>query len=153
MNDSEYMKLALSEAQLAFDEGEYPVGALLVLDNQIISKQRNRCKLDQDPTAHAEILTIREGYKKLNGESMKACTLYTTLFPCPMCEKTIVEVGIGKVVYGATSFKWIRDHKYVHLVPEVIGPIMEPECRDLFIKRLEENNRADILSYENRKLP
>ena len=153
MKDSEYMKIAFTEALAAFDLGEYPVGAVLVLRDQVISKQRNRCNLDTDPTAHAEILAIREGYKKLNGKSLSECTLYTTLFPCPMCEKTIVEVGIRKVVYGAISFKWIREYKYINLVPTVIGPIMEPECRDLFIRRLKENKRDDILSYENIEFP
>ena len=148
MTDSEYMRMAFAEALAAYEQGEYPVGALLVSDDEIVAKQRNRCNADTDPTAHAEILAIREGYKKLNGKSLSNCTLYTTLFPCPMCEKTIVEVGIRKVVYGATSFKWIREHKYIHLTPELIGPIMETECRDLFIKRLKENKRDDILSYE-----
>ncbi|AFM12234.1 CMP/dCMP deaminase zinc-binding protein [Turneriella parva DSM 21527] len=140
------MTIAFAEAQEAFSRGEYPVGAVLLRDGEIIAKAGNRCVADVDPTAHAEVLVIREGYKKLR--SVSDCTLYTTLFPCPMCEKTIVEVGIRRVVYGATSFRWIREHKYVHLVPEVEGPVMQTECRDLFERRLRENGRKDILDFE-----
>ncbi len=143
------MRIAFSEAQIAFDYGEYPVGAVLVNEGQIIAQAHNRCVVDTDPTAHAEILAIRKGYKQLGGKSMKDCTLYTTMYPCPMCEKTIVEVGIGRVVYGATPFKWIREHKYVKLVPAYAGPIMQTECRELFQRRLQQNGREDILSYEN----
>jgi tRNA(adenine34) deaminase len=148
MSDLEIMNIAFEEAKIAFERGEYPVGAVLMENNRVISKAGNRCNLDLDPTAHAEILVIREAYKKLNGKSLKHCTLYTTLFPCPMCEKTIVEVGIPRVVFGATTFKWIREHKYINLVPTITGPIMEEECRTLFEQRLEENGRDDILSYE-----
>ncbi len=143
------MKIAFEEAKIAFDRGEYPVGAVLVENDQIIAKAGNRSILDSDPTAHAEILVIREGYKKLDRKSLRHCTLYTTLFPCPMCEKTIVEVGIPRVVFGATTFKWIREYKYVNLIPTIAGPIMEEESRALFQKRLEENGRDDILSYES----
>jgi tRNA(adenine34) deaminase len=146
MNEINFMSIALAEAQLAFERGEYPVGAVLVRGDEIVAKAGNRCVADVDPTAHAEVLVIREGYKKLR--SVSDCTLYTTLYPCPMCEKTIVEVGIRHVVYGATSFKWIREHKYVHLVPEFTGPVMQTQCRELFEKRLEENGRNDILDFE-----
>lgn len=101
-----------------------------------------------NPTAHAEMLVIREGYKKIGGKKIEDCTLYTSLFPCPMCEKTMVEVGIRRVVYGATSFRWIREYKYVNLVPEVTGPIMEKECREIFMEQLKRRGRNDILSYE-----
>jgi len=148
MNDFEVMQIAYGEARIAYDRGEYPVGAVLVSGGQIIVQAGNRCVIDTDPTAHAEILAIRQGYKLLGGRSMKDCTLFTTMFPCPMCEKTIVEVGIGRVVYGATPFKWIREHKYVKLVPTYNGPIMQTECRELFQMRLQQNGREDILSYE-----
>lgn len=142
------MTIAFAEAQEAFGRGEYPVGAVLLRDGEIIAKAGNRCVADVDPTAHAEMLVIREGYKKLR--SVSDCTLYTTLYPCPMCEKAIVEVGIRRVVYGATSFKWIREHKFVNLVPVITGPVMQAECRGLFEKRLEENGRSDILEFERR---
>lgn len=151
MTDQEFMNEAYAEAKKAFDRGEYPVGALLVQNNIIVARNSNMCVVDTDPTAHAEILVIREAYKKLKrpeGSTFRDCVLYTTLFPCPMCEKTIVEVGIPKVVYGATSFKWIREYKYKTLLPMVIGPIMENECRSIFQQRLEENGRTEILSYE-----
>ena len=146
MTDDEYMAIAFAEARVAYERGEYPVGAVVTHQGQIIARAGNRCVADTDPTAHAEMLVIRASYKKL--KSLSDCTLYTTLFPCPMCEKTIVEVGIPRVVYGATSFKWIREHKYVQLVPQVEGPIMQAECRSLFERRLEENGRYDILDYE-----
>lgn len=148
MTDLEFMQIAFAEAQDAYACGEYPVGALLVKDGDIVAQAGNRCVRDLDPTAHAEILVIRDGYKKLAGKNLRDCTLYTTLYPCPMCEKTMVEVGIRKVIYGATTFRWIREHKYVKLVPEIHGPIMEKDCREIFIRRLEENGRNDILAYE-----
>jgi tRNA(adenine34) deaminase len=148
MTDQQAMEIAFAEAKDAFDRGEISVGAVLVANDEIIAKAGNRCVVDRDPTAHAEILVIREAYKKLNGASFKDCKLYTTMFPCPMCENTMIEVGLGSVIYGASPFRWIREHKYVHLRPTMTGPIMNQECRELFERRLSENKRDDILNFE-----
>jgi tRNA(adenine34) deaminase len=150
MTDSEAMQIAFEEAKLAFDRGEYPVGAVIVEGDHLIARAGNRCVIDFDPTAHAEILAIKEAYKILGGKSLKGCKLYTTMFPCPMCENTMIEVGVGAVVYGASPFRWIREHKYLNLRPTISGPIMEKECRDLFERRLIENHRNDILNFEPR---
>lgn len=148
MNDLEYMRAAHAEALIAYDNGEYPVGAVVVLDGEIISRAPNAEFADYDPTAHAEIEAIRKACKKLRKVKLKDCVLYTTLYPCPMCESTIIEVGIKCVVFGGNTFKWVRDIKYSNKELELRGPIMNDECRGIFAKRLKEKGRDDILNYE-----
>ena len=148
MTTLEFMQRAYKEALAAYDRGEYPVGAVLVRDNEIIASFGNNVHSNLDPTDHAEILVIREACKNLQRLKLRDCTLYTTLFPCPMCESTILEVGIPKVVYGATTFKWIREIKFDRSKCEFDGPIMENECKGIFVKKLRERGRIDILEYD-----
>ena len=124
MNDVQFMQEALAEAMAAYENGEYPVGAIIVSGGEILSRGRNAEKTNFDPTAHAEIRAIRNACERLQKLKLEECTLYTTLYPCPMCESTIVEVGIRKVVYGARPFQWIREVKYGKATLEMIGPIL-----------------------------
>jgi tRNA(adenine34) deaminase len=149
MNDLDYMREAFAEALKAYENGEYPVGAVVVNNGEILSQAANAENSENDPTAHAEIQAIRKACKKLRKLKLNDCTLYTTLYPCPMCERTIIEVGIKKVVYGGETFKWIRDIKYSKKELELTGPILNEECREIFAKRLKEKGRNDILNYEN----
>ena len=149
MNDHDYMREAYTEALKAYDNGEYPVGAIVVRNGEILSQAANAENSDYDPTAHAEIRAIRQACKKLKTLKLEDCTLYTTLSPCPMCESTIIEVGIKKVVYGGESFKPIRDIKYSNKDLQRIGPILNDDCRGIFAKRLKEKGRYDILNNES----
>ena len=99
----DYMQLALEEARLAAREGEIPVGAVLVKDGVIIAKAHNRREADHDPTAHAEMLCLREAARVLGDWRMRGCTLYVTLEPCPMCAGAIINARIPRVVYGAAD--------------------------------------------------
>lgn len=101
----EYMRMALEEARFAAAEGETPVGAVLVKDGEIIAKAHNRRENDHDPTAHAEMLCLREGARLLGDWRLRGCTLYVTLEPCPMCAGAMVMSQLSQCVYGAADEK------------------------------------------------
>ncbi len=137
-SDSEYMALALEEAKLAFAAGEVPVGAVLVSEGEIIARTRNRVEERNDPTAHAEMLAIRETAEKLGSRALSDCTLYVTLEPCAMCSGAIVNARLKKVVFGAFEPRTgccgsvfdLLDHAFLSSVPAV-GGVMEAECAAL----------------------
>ena len=101
MEDQDYMALALAEARAAAEAGEIPVGAVLVRDGEILARTGNRRETDRDPTAHAEILALREGARRLGDWRMTGCTLYVTLEPCPMCAGALVMSQLDRCVFGA----------------------------------------------------
>lgn len=148
MTDVEFMREALAEANAAYAAGEIPVGAVMVRDGVIVSRARNTSVALHDPTAHAEITAIREACRLLGKNKLPECTLYTTLFPCPMCEMTIREVSLPRVVYGGRPYRWVRDVKFAQALFDPIGPILDEECRGLFTRKLEEMGREDILGHE-----
>lgn len=148
MTDRHFMQEAYAEALSAYDDGEYPVGAVIVRNSEIVSRAHNAQDSEYDPTAHAEVLAIRLACRKLKRIKLEDCTLYTTLYPCPMCEGAMIEAGIKRVVYGGSPFPWIREVKFGRAELELVGPIDEG-CRDLFEKRLRENGRDDILGHED----
>ncbi|MCE5343757.1 MAG: tRNA adenosine(34) deaminase TadA [Eubacteriales bacterium] len=95
------MRIALEEAAQAAAEGEIPVGAVLVRAGKVIARTRNRREQQHDPTAHAEMLAIREASQKLGTRRLHDCTLYTTLEPCPMCAGAMVMARLGACYFGA----------------------------------------------------
>ncbi len=97
------MELALAEAEKALAEGEIPVGAALLLGEEVLWADHNRREQLHDPTAHAEMLCLRRGAEKLGNWRLNECTLYVTLEPCPMCAGALVMSRLGKVVYGAAD--------------------------------------------------
>jgi len=105
MNDHDSMSLALDEARRAAGEGDVPVGCVVVRDGEILSSASNRTVRDQDPTAHAEVLAIREASKALGRWRLEGCTLYVTLEPCAMCAGAIVLARVERVVFGAWDEK------------------------------------------------
>ena len=132
-----YMRLALEEAQLAFDAGEVPVGAVLVFGGEIVSRAHNHVELNHDATQHAEMLCLREGMEQLGGR-LTDCTLYVTLEPCAMCAGACVNAKLGRLVYGAFdevagccgSKMDLTDKCFLHAV-ETWGGILEDECKSL----------------------
>ena len=107
-SDKENMRLALNEALQAYEEGEVPIGAVLV-DNEsgiLVCKNHNRIEQLQDATAHAEILVLREASAKLRRRRLKNCTLYVTVEPCPMCAGALVLSRVERLVYGAVDSKF-----------------------------------------------
>ena len=101
----EYMQLALEEARLAAAEGEIPVGAVIVKDGEIIARAHNRRENDHDPTAHAEMLCMRQAASALGDWRLRGCTLYVTLEPCPMCAGAMVMSQLTDCVFGAADEK------------------------------------------------
>jgi tRNA(adenine34) deaminase len=99
--DEEWMRAALAEARVAGDAGEVPVGAVIVRDATIIARAGNRTIRDQDPTAHAEAIVIRDVAAHLGSWRLDGCTLYVTLEPCAMCAGAIVLARLDRVVFGA----------------------------------------------------
>ena len=100
-----YMHLALEEARIAAAEGEIPVGAVLVKDGEVIARAHNRRENDHDPTAHAEVLCMRQAARVLGDWRLRGCTLYVTLEPCPMCAGAMVMSQLSRCVYGAADDK------------------------------------------------
>ena len=99
------MGMALSEAQKAADVGEVPIGAVLTQDGAVIAQAHNLRETDKDATAHAEMLVIREGCRKLGRWRLSGTTLYVTIEPCPMCAGALVMSRIDRLVYGSPDFR------------------------------------------------
>lgn len=102
-SDSQYMALALTEARLAFDRGEIPVGAVVVIDECVVAQAGNTVEAEGDPRAHAELRAVAIAGEKLGWRAFSRATLYTTVEPCPMCAGMLVQLGFGRVVYGTES--------------------------------------------------
>jgi len=129
--DTYFMKQALKEAQKAFDQGEVPVGAVVVCDNQIIARAHNQTELLNDVTAHAEMIAITAAADNLGNKYLNDCTLYITLEPCPMCAGAIGWAQLGKIVYGASDDKkgfMVYGKRMLHPKTKVELGIMENEC-------------------------
>jgi tRNA(adenine34) deaminase len=105
MNDEDFMQLALAQAELALAAGEVPVGAVLVREGQVIARAHNAPVGQHDPSAHAEILVMREAAAKLGNYRLDDCTLYVTLEPCTMCAGAILNARLPRVVWGAPEPK------------------------------------------------
>ena len=142
------MAAALEEARIAHSNGQCPVGAVLVKDGQIIARAGNRERDLHDPTAHAEILVLRQAGQALKSHKFPDCTVYTTLAPCPMCENALLQAEIPRIIFGARSFNWVTKVRFAATNLERIGPISEQDCRTLFIRWLEETGRTEILDAE-----
>lgn len=99
------MAMALDEARAAAEIGEVPIGAVVVCDGVVVARAHNRREVDHDPTAHAEMLAIREASSKLGRWRLSDCTVYATLEPCPMCAGAMHAARIGRLVYGAPDPK------------------------------------------------
>ena len=104
-SDSDFMRMALREAELAAAAGEVPVGAVLVCDQRVVGRGRNACERLQDATAHAEMIAITAASQALGTWRLEDCTLYVSLEPCPMCLGACLNARVKRVVYGALEPK------------------------------------------------
>ena len=130
-SDEHYMKEALKQAQIAFDEGEVPVGAVIVCNNQIIARAHNQTERLEDATAHAEMLAITAAEHHLGTKYLNECTLYVTLEPCVMCAGATYWAQLGKVVYGARDEKRgysVINSKITHPKSEIHHGVLAQEC-------------------------
>jgi tRNA(adenine34) deaminase len=137
--DNYFMKAALKAAKKAWENGEVPVGAVLVKDDEIISTGQNSPITSNDPTAHAEIIALREGGEKLKNYRLIDTILYVTIEPCTMCMGAIIHARIKKLVFGTfdpragaagSLFDLTIENKFNHKV-EIKSGILESECREL----------------------
>ena len=139
-DDIKFMKLALNEAKKAGQKDEVPIGAVLVAESgEILSASHNQTISLADPTAHAEIMVMREAARKVLNYRLLSTTLYVTIEPCMMCMGAIVHARVAKVVFGARDLKWgaagslynfANDTRLNHR-PEIIHGVSEDECRTL----------------------
>lgn len=133
LDDHYFMKKALQEAEVAFSKNEVPVGAVIVVENQIIARAHNLTELLNDVTAHAEMQAITAAANYLGGKYLVGCTLYVTLEPCQMCAGALYWSQISKIVYGARDEKRGFLNMKTQLHPKTIiqGGIMEFEAQAL----------------------
>ena len=137
--DRAFMEFALAAARDAAAAGEVPVGAVMVRGSEIIARTANRTVRDQDPTAHAEILALREASRVAGSWRLNDCTLYVTLEPCAMCAGALVLARLERVVFGAWdpkagmsgSVEDLLRHPRLNHRPGVMGGVMEDAARDL----------------------
>ena len=145
--DEQFMARALVLASEAASRGEVPVGALLVLHDQVIAEAYNLRETLKDATAHAEMILIRTAGELLGGWRLSGCTLYVTLEPCPMCAGAMVQARLDRLVYGAadpkggaagTLYDLVRDERLNHRLAVTAG-VLEAECalllQDFFRQR------------------
>ena len=137
--DEKWMKVAISEALLAMEENEIPVGAVLVKENKLIAQAHNRPIINSDPTAHAEIEVLRKAGKKLMNYRLPKTTLYVTLEPCAMCLGAMIHARIERVVFGASDPKSGVCGSTIDLSTESIfnhqisvsGGVLEHDCKNI----------------------
>ena len=133
-DDVRYMKMALDEASLAFEQGEVPVGAVVVCRGRVIARAHNLTETLTDVTAHAEMQAVTAAANYLGGKYLSECTLYVTVEPCIMCAGALGWAQLGRLVYGAPDDR----RGYQRFAPQALHPrtsvttgVMEGECADL----------------------
>nr|WP_255711357.1 tRNA adenosine(34) deaminase TadA [Pelosinus baikalensis] len=156
MDDHYYMGLALEEAQKAYAIGEVPIGAVLVLDGQVVAAGHNMRESWHDATAHAEMIAIREACQKLGRWRLTGLTLYVTIEPCPMCAGALVMSRIDRLVYGSADVKAgaiesifnIAQNDALNHSMVVTSGIRRDECaqimKDFFKQRRKKNKKHHI---------
>jgi len=134
--DEYFMKKALQEAEAAFEKGEIPVGAVIVIDNTIIARTHNLTEMLHDVTAHAEMQAITSAANFIGGKYLKGCILYVTLEPCQMCAGALYWSQISKIVFGASDEQ--RGYQslgtIIHPKTEVVQGVLAKECSDLMLR-------------------
>ncbi len=143
-----WMKVALSEAEAAYEAGDVPVGAVVVRDDAIVGRSHNRVEERNDPTAHAERLALTDACNTLDRKHLPDCTLYVTLEPCPMCAGAIVLARLERLVYGAldektgaasTLYAIPQDDRLNHQVDVLSG--LEAKAAAALLKRFFQERR------------
>lgn len=149
------MQAAIREAERAFEEGEVPVGCIIVHDGQIIGKAHNQREVLQDPTAHAEVLAITQAATHLRSWRLEGARLYVTLEPCAMCAGAIILARIDEVYYGAhdpkagcsgTLMNLLEDERFNHQ-PRVHSGLMAQECGGIlssFFRQIRDSKKSSL---------
>lgn len=159
--DDRFMERALELAREAMDEGEVPIGCVIVKDGAVLSLGRNRMEAAQDASAHAEMQAISAASRALDSWRLDGCTLYVTLEPCPMCAGAILLSRLGRVVYGAADRRLgacdthygILSGNPIHREIEVVGGVREAECAALLRTFFRELRSGVRPTSRARRLP
>ncbi|MBW2038505.1 MAG: tRNA adenosine(34) deaminase TadA [Deltaproteobacteria bacterium] len=139
LKDKEMMEMAIEEALKASQEGEVPVGAVLVREGEVLAKEHNRSLSLNDPTAHAEILVLREGASRVGNYRLNGCELYVTIEPCPMCAGAILHSRLARLIFGARDekagaveslYRLLNDPRLNHRVQVTEGVLAE-RCKEI----------------------
>ena len=152
-DDQRYMQIAIEQAGIAEENGDVPIGAVIVYNNQIIGKAYNQREQLKDPTAHAEIIALTQAAAFLESWRLHDCTIYVTLEPCPMCAGALVLARIERLVYGCDDpktgaikslYNIVTDERLNHII-DVTSGVLAEECSGLlqhfFRRRRIENNQ------------
>lgn len=151
MDHTGYMREALAEAEKAYALGEVPIGAVVVLNGEIIGRGHNLREVLKDSSAHAEILALREAARHLGDWRLNGSTIYSTIEPCPMCAGALVQFRVSTLVYGAADPKagavdslvdLVRDPRFNHRV-EVLAGVLEDDCRSIIRRFFRELRQKD----------
>lgn len=145
------MKCALEQAQLAYDDDEVPVGAVVVSGEKIVAEAHDEKEARNDPTAHAELLALRQAARVVGNWRLENCELYVTLEPCPMCAGAMLQARIARLVYGARNSRWgaIQSVCALHNVPEfnhkirVSGGVLGEACAALLQRYFREKRQLE----------
>jgi tRNA(adenine34) deaminase len=138
-NDEYYMRLAIEAAKIAQENGDVPIGAVIVKDGQIIGRAYNQREQLQDPTAHAEIIALTQAAAAVENWHLDGCTIYVTLEPCPMCAGALVLARMDRLVYGCADpktgaikslYNIVQDERLNHRL-EVTAGVLADECSKL----------------------
>ena len=155
-DDQYYMKLALKQANKALEIEEVPIGAVVVYGEKVVGRGYNRKEKGNDPTAHAEIIALRDAASNLVSWRLDQCQLYVTVEPCPMCAGAIVQARIKRLVYGTPDpkagatgslYNLVEDKRFNHQVTELRGGVLEEECRELikdFFNKLRKTDTGRV---------
>jgi tRNA(adenine34) deaminase len=153
-NDERYMRMAIDQAFIAEENGDVPIGCVIVYNHQVIAKAWNQREQLHDPTAHAEIIALTQAADFIGNWRLNGCTLYVTLEPCPMCAGALVLGRLDRLVYGTPDpktgaveslYNIVQDARLNHRL-EVTGGVLQADCQKqlqaFFKRRREENGNA-----------
>jgi tRNA(adenine34) deaminase len=152
--DESFMREALAQADFAEEKGEVPVGAVVVIDNEIVATGYNLSICNHDPTAHAELIAVRDAAARIENYRLIDATVYVTLEPCPMCAGMLVHARVKRLVYGAADYKTgacgsvydIACSDKLNHVIDITPNVLADECADkissFFKKRREQKKQA-----------
>ena len=143
-NDEKFMREALREARTALEEGEIPIGAVIVCRGQIIGRGHNMTERLHDPTAHAEMIAITAATEAVGGKYLPDCTLYVTVEPCPMCAGALNWAQVGRIVYGAIDPKRgcsLFSPSLHHPKTAVDGGVLGEACGTLMVEFFKDKRK------------
>ena len=156
--DEQYMRIAIEQAKTAEENGDIPIGVVIVYKNQIIAKAYNQREQLRDPTAHAEIIALTQAAAAKESWRLNGCTMYVTLEPCPMCAGALVLARVDRLVYGCDDpkagackslYNIVQDERLNHRL-EVTSGVLQEQCRqqlqEFFAKRRIENKNNNKVS-------